>query len=190
MEEISLLGVHTQASEKLFCELVGHGQGALEQVVRELLQQFLCVDGLRLADLQILFFHLLLALVALGLELQVTFVDEWRIAVVVDHAQGLHMAELPISGVVARMVRADGIGFGIRGNALIVGEEHAEVGHAHGHIGDAADGLRQPWAHGDDVSLAGAEDGHGAIRLLRDCCADRGRARCRCSGNGRRGACR
>ena len=87
--------------------------------------------------------------------------DEWRISVVVDHAQRLGRDGTSNRQSRSSMVCAYGIGFRIGGYALIIGEEHAEISHAHSHVSDASDGLWQPWTHGDDVSLTGAEDGHG-----------------------------
>ena len=49
---------------------------------------------------------------------------------------------------------------------MIEWEEDAEVAHAHCHVSDVSDGMRQSLSYLDDVGLRGAEDGNWAIRLL------------------------
>jgi len=87
------------------------------------------MQGLRLVDRQILLFHLALTLVGLGFEVSVDLLDDGGIAVVVDHTERLDLAELPVGGLVRRLVRPLRVSLGIGADAFVEGEEDAEVSH-------------------------------------------------------------
>ena len=105
------------------------------------------MQGLRLVDSQILLFHLALTLVGLGFEVGVDLLDDGGIAVVVDHAERLDLAELPVGGLVRRLVRPLRVSLGVGADAFVEGEEDAEVCHPKRHIVDASDSLRKLGAY-------------------------------------------
>ena len=116
-------------------------------MVGEGLQEVACVQGLRLVDSQILLFHLALTLVGLSFEVSVDLLDDGGIAVVVDHAERLDLAELPVGGLVRRLVRPLRVSLGVGADAFVEGEEDAEVCHPKRHIVDASDSLRKLGAY-------------------------------------------
>ena len=116
-------------------------------MVGEGLQEVACVQGLRLVDSQILLFHLALTLVGLSFEVSVDLLDDGGIAVVVDHTECLDLAELPVGGLVRRLVRPLRVSLGVGADAFVEGEEDAEVSHPKRHIVDASDSLRKLGAY-------------------------------------------
>lgn len=81
------------------------------------------MQGLRLVDSQILLFHLALTLVGLGFEVGVDLLDDGGIAVVVDHAERLDLAELPVGGLVRRLVRPLRVSLGVGADAFVEGRK-------------------------------------------------------------------
>lgn len=110
-------------------------------MVGEGLQEVARVQRLRLVDGQILLLHLALTLVGLSFEVGVDLLDDGGIAVVVDHAERLDLAELPVGRLVRRLVRALRVSLGVGADAFVEGEEDAEVSHPKRHIVDASDSL-------------------------------------------------
>ena len=144
VEEIFLLNLGSEAGEKFFYQSVCHLDGMVENVVGELLQEVLCLHRALLVKLQILCFHLLLALVVLSLQLGVSILDDRGEGVVVGHAERHHLAETPVGTVVlASAICHMGVKFREGLGTLIEWEEDAEVAHAHCHVSDVSDGMRQ-----------------------------------------------
>ena len=167
VEKIFLLNLGSEAGEKFFYQSVCHLDGMVENVVGELLQEVLGLHRTLLVKLQILCFHLLLALVVLCLQLGVSILDDRGEGIVVGHDERHHLAETPIStGVLASAICHVGVKLWEGFCSLIEWEEDTEVAHAHGKVGDVSDGMRQSLSYLDDVGLSGTEDGNRAIRLL------------------------
>ena len=97
VEQIFLLRVDGDAGEELVDELVSNLKGVVEELVAESLQHVMGFHRTLLIDGEIVLLKLFLPLIVLGFELGIGFLDQWRIGVVVDHAQCHHLAETPVS---------------------------------------------------------------------------------------------